>query len=104
MKKGKITDVEVSCLKGMLLDNISEEDMARQLGRTTSFVKKELAVIQKAVERASLFINETASGEKGVSIMTPLASTKIDENKSKQSTIPPQSERKTWVHKLRDNG
>ena len=46
MKKGKITDVEVSCLKGMLLDNISEEDMARQLGRTTSFVKKELAVIQ----------------------------------------------------------
>ena len=104
MKKGKVTSVEVSCLKGMLLDNIPEGDMARQLGRTTSFVKKELAVIQKAVERASLFINETASGEKGVSIMTPLASTKIDENKDKEGIIPPKSNRQTWVHKIRDNG
>ena len=104
MKKGKVTSVEVSCLKGMLLDNIPEGDMARQLGRTTSFVKKELAVIQKAVERASLFINETASREKGVSIMTPAASVKIDEKKSKESTVPQKSNKRSWIHKIKDNG
>ena len=104
MIKGKITDVEVSCLKGMLSDNISEGDMARQLDRSLSFVKKELSILQKVAERDNLFINKTAGGEPGITVMTPLASTKIDENKSKQSTIPPQSERKTWVHKIRDNG
>ena len=101
MKKGKVTDVEISCLKGMLLDNTSEGDMARQLDRSSSFIKKELSVIKEAVERAALFINETASGEKGVSIMTPAASTKIDENKSKESTIPPESNRKSWIHKIK---
>ena len=104
MKKGKVTDVEVSCLKGMLLDNISEGDMARQLDRSVSFVQKELSIIQKAIEQASLFINETASGDKGVSIMTPAASTRIDENKAKDSTIPREASSKPWIHKIRNNG
>ena len=104
MKKGKVTDVEVSCLKGMLSDNISEGDMASQLDRSVSFVKKELSILEKVAERDSLFINKTAGGEPGISVMTPLASTKIDENKSKQSTIPQQSQRNTWVHKIRENG
>ena len=104
MKKGKLTDVEVSCLKGMLLDNISEGDMARQLDRSLSFVKKELLVIQKAIEQSSLFINKTSSGQEGVTIMTPAASTRIDDNKTKEPTIPREASRKPWVHKIKGNG
>ena len=104
MIKCKVTAIEISCLKGMLGDNISEGDMARQLDRNLSFVKKELAVIQKAVEKSSLFINETSSGERGVSVMTPAASTRIDENKAKEGTIPRQANRKDWVHKIRKDG
>jgi len=104
MKKGKITPQEIACLKGMLSSNISEEDMASQLNRSVGFVKKELATLQKALERASLFINKTAGGEPGVTVMTPAASTKIDDNKDKEGIIPPKSNRQTWVHKIRDNG
>ena len=104
MKKGKLTDDEVSCLKGMLLDNISEGDMARQLDRSLSFVKKELLVIQKAIEQSSLFINKTSSGQEGVTIMTQAASTRIDDNKTKESTIPREASRKPWVHKIKGNG
>ena len=104
MKKGKVTGIEMSCLKGMLSDNISVEEMARQLDRSAGFIKKELAVLQKAVEDASLFIKKTASGQDGVAIMTPAASTRVDDNKTKESTIPRESSRKPWIHKIKDNG
>ena len=45
MKKGKVTDVEISCLKGMLSDNISVADMAQQLDRSSGFIKKDLIII-----------------------------------------------------------
>tara|TARA_R110002020_G_scaffold465188_1_gene686452 strand:- start:491 stop:805 length:315 start_codon:yes stop_codon:yes gene_type:complete len=104
MKKGKATNVEVSCIKGMLLDKVSTEGMASQLNRSVGFVKKELATLQKSLERASLFINKTAGGDPGITVMTPAASTKIDENKAKESTIPREASSKPWVHKIRDNG
>ena len=104
MKKGKVTDVEISCLKGMLSDNISVADMAQQLDRSSGFIKKELIVLQKAIENASLFIKKTASGQDGVAIMTPAASTKIDENKVKNSTVPRENNRSSWIHKIKDNG
>lgn len=104
MKKGKVTGIEVSCLKGMLSDSVSVEDMARQLDRSASFIRKELVVLQKAVENASLFIKRTASGQDGVAIMTPEGSTRIDNNKTKESTIPRESSRKPWIHKIKGNG
>ena len=42
-----------------------------------------------------LFINKTSSGQEGVTIMTPAASTRIDDNKTKEPTIPREASRKT---------
>ena len=33
MKKGKITEIESACIKGMIANNISTGDMAAQLNR-----------------------------------------------------------------------
>ena len=36
--------------------------------------------------------------------MTPAASVKIDEKKSKESTVPQKSNKRSWIHKIKDNG
>ena len=36
--------------------------------------------------------------------MTPAASVKIDEKKGKESTVPQKSNKRAWIHKIKDNG
>ena len=36
MKKGKITTIEIACIKGMIANNVSTEEMATQLNRGVS--------------------------------------------------------------------
>ena len=100
MKKGKITSVESSCLKGMIADGISIENMCSQLDRSAAVVEKEVNRIKEESVREQLFINKTASGSKGVSIMTESASVRGDEAKERISTIPKDG-RSSWVHTIK---
>ena len=101
MKKGKITAVESSCLKGMIADGISVETMCSQLDRSSVVVEKEVNRIKEESVREQLFINKTASGSKGVSIMTEAASVQVDVSKDKSI---PSDNRSTWIHKIRSDG
>jgi len=101
MKKGKLTDVEKACIKGMLSDDMSVMTMATQLDRSAPIVEKEVERIKSDTTREQLFINKTVAGSKGVSIMTEAASIQVDASKDK--SIPSDS-RSAWIHKIRSDG
>ena len=108
MKKGKLTDVEKSCIKGMLSDDMSLMTMATQLDRSVPIVEKEVELIKRQKERIKsdaareqLFINKTAAGSKGVSIMTEAASVQVDVSKDKSISS---DNRSAWIHKIRSDG
>jgi bisphosphoglycerate-independent phosphoglycerate mutase (AlkP superfamily) len=103
MKKGKITEVEISCLKGMAMDNVSAEGMAKQLNRSVEAIQKELDRISDKVLRDQMLITKTAGGVPGVAVMTKAGSLRADENKNEppSTTIPRKGDRAEWVHKIR---
>ena len=101
MKKGKLTDVEKACIKGMLSDNMSVMTMATQLDRSAPIIEKEVERMKSDTTREQLFINKTAAGSKGVSIMTEAASVRVDASKDKSI---PSDTRSAWIHKIRSDG
>jgi len=108
MKKGKITTTESACIKGMLNDGLAIMDMANQLDRSAQIIEKEVKRIKREVEENQLFIKQTASGNKGVSILTPTGSmrgdspTSSEEPTSQSTTVIKNSS--PWVHKIKNNG
>ena len=50
MKKGKITAIESSCLKGMIADGVSIENMCTHLNRSNVVVEKEV-IVEKIVTK-----------------------------------------------------
>ena len=100
MKKGKITESERACIEGMVASNISIEDMAAQLDRSVSVIEKESEKIKSKSVRDQLYINKTASGSKGVTIMTEAASVRGDVAKDSPTTIPKKDTRSPWIHKI----
>ena len=104
MKKGKLTDVEMACNKGMLVADMSVMTMATQLDRSAPIIEKEVERIKSDTTREQLFINQTAAGSKGVSIMTEAASVQVDVSKDKSSKPSPSDTRSPWIHKIRSDG
>ena len=78
MKKGKVTQTEYACIRGMMSNDINVESMAKQLDRSQEVVQKAVDAIDAETKRDQLIINKSAKGHKGVAIMTPQASMKID--------------------------
>ena len=97
MKKGKITKTESACIEGMIAHDVSADDMALQLDRGLAIVEKEIARIKAESVKQQLFINKTASGHAGVSIMTEAASVRGDNQKPKSSS---QTQDRNWIHKI----
>lgn len=104
MKKGKLTDIEIFCIQGMMAEDVNVTDMAGQLGRSVTVVEKAADKLRETAAREGLFINKTASGQEGVTIMTPAASAKADEE-NKKSTALHQAlhNHQTFIHKIRDD-
>ena len=102
MKKGKITEAEKACIEGMIASDISIEGMATQLDRSVSAIQKEADKIKSKSVREQLYINKTAAGNKGVSIMTEAASTRGDTMKDRSITESKKTTRSPWVHKIHD--
>ena len=103
MKKGKLTAIESSCIKGMIADDVSTADMATQLNRGLATIEKEVERIKADAVREQLFINKTASGSKGISIMTEAASVRGDIAKDRQLPIPKTTSSPS-IHKIREDG
>jgi len=103
MKKGKITAIESACIKGMIANDVSTTEMATQLDRGLATIEKEVERIKSDSVREQLFINKTASGSKGVSIMTESASVRGDTAKDRESSSP-KTTRSPWVHTIKSNG
>ena len=102
MKKGKLTDTEKSCIQGMVAGKISIEDMAQQLDRSVTVIEKEVEKIKSQSAREQLYINKTAAGTKGVTIMTEAASTRGDIAKETTTSEPKQTKRSPWIHKIHE--
>jgi len=100
MKKGKLTDVEKACIKGMVNDEISIMAMATQLDRGAPIIEKEVGRIKSNATKEQLFINKTAAGSQGVSIMTEAASVRGDSAKDKSNSATQNKQRSQWIHKI----
>ena len=103
MKKGKITAIESACIKGMIANDVSTTEMATQLDRGLATIEKEVERIKSDSVREQLFINKTASGTKGVSIMTEAASVRGDTAKD-SAVVPEKTKRSPWIHKIKTDG
>ena len=103
MKKGKLTPTELACIKGMVAEDISVEAMCAQLDRSDILIEKAVNRIKSDAVRQQLYINTTAAGTKGVSIMTERASVAGDNPKTSPSP-PEKSSRSSCIHTIRSDG
>jgi len=103
MKKGKLTQTELACIKGMISEDVSLDDMCTQLDRSDILVGKAVNSIKSEAVREQLFINKTASGSKGISVMTEAGSVRGDTAKDRESSAPKKT-RSPWVHTIKSNG
>ena len=92
MKKGKITEVEIACLRGMIAGDVAEEDMVKQLGRSASFIEKEVKKISDEAVRDQLVIKRTEAG-----------SVKSDDTRGQRVPEAPVPQRNKWVHTIYDD-
>jgi IS30 family transposase len=116
MAKGRLSKQEKYIIEGMLKDNYSTSDIAKELGRTektvqahvgktqTTIKKKKKAKKQeppKPAKAKDLMVNITAAKKsKGVSIMTEAASQRGDLN-SNSNTVSRTA--KNAIYKINDN-
>ncbi len=77
---------------------MSFSEIARTLGREKSLIEKLLEDYEE--ETTALTINETASGNKGVAIMTEAGSYRVDEAKKRKAKPTKTSE--TAIHKINE--
>ena len=89
MKKGKVTQTEYACIRGMMDNDVEVEAMAKQLDRSQEVVQKALDSIEAEIKRDQLIINKSAKGQKGIAIMTPEASMRIDDNRENRQPETP---------------
>ena len=71
-KAKALTETEKFCIEGMINNEMSVSEIARTLGREKSLIENLLEDYEE--ETTALTINETASGNKGVAIMTEAGS------------------------------
>jgi len=96
-KAKAMTDAEKYCIQGMYWNDMSPEEISKTLGRDISEVEKHTEKLDR--EESSLIIKETGGGNKGVSIMTPAGSQRVDE--SRERPIPPRDNTNT-IHPIND--
>lgn len=89
MKKGKVTQTEYACIRGMMDNDVEVEAMAKQLDRSQEVVQKAIDSIEAEIKRDQLIINKSAKGQKGIAVMTPEASMRIDDNRENRQPESP---------------
>ena len=76
-KAKKITETEKFCIEGMLNNGMSTEEAAKALGRPVEAIED--LVNEYEQDPGPMTINETASGNRGVTVMTEAGSYRVDQ-------------------------
>ena len=95
-KAKNLTETEKFCIEGMLNNGMSNEEVANTLGRPVDLI--ESLVEDYEQDPGPMTINEAASGNRGVTVMTETGSYRVDqarenhknssnENKKTEGTI-----------------
>jgi len=97
-KAKNITDIEKYCIQGMHYNEMSAEDISKALERDLTQVKKYVDFLEKQ-DGTTFIINETGSGNKGVSVMTQAGSERVDAGRERP--LPPRNQANT-IHSIHD--
>jgi len=97
-KAKALTETEKFCIEGMINNEMSISEIAKVLGREESLVKKLLEDYEE--ETIPLTINETSSGNKGVSIMTEAGSYRVDSARERE--LGPTKTSEDTLHKIHE--
>lgn len=98
-KAKKLTSVEKYCIQGMLYNEMEANEIGLALGRDEPMVEDYLDELEHSNSN-SLVINETAKGNKGVSIMTKEASERVDA--SRENLEPATNRGQRAIHTIHD--
>jgi len=100
-KAKQITDTEKYCIQGMHYNEMSEEEISKALGRDIEEVASYISVLEQEQEKkaSNFIINETGSGNKGVSVMTQAGSERVDA--ARERLVPPARNTNT-IHSIHD--
>ena len=96
-KAKAITETEKFCIEGMLQNGMSVEAVAKTIGRPEEMVQG--LVDEYEQEGGPATINETASGNRGVSIMTEAGSYRVDEARKRDG---PERDTRSIIHKINE--
>mgnify|MGYP003148926720 CR=1 FL=1 len=96
-KAKAITETEKFCVEGMLQNGMSIAEVAKAIGRPEKMVQELVEEYEQGSD--SMTINETASGNKGVSIMTEAASYRVDEARKREA---PERDTRSIIHKINE--
>ena len=97
-KAKSLTEAEKYCVEGMLYNGMGASEISKTLGRDEVLIEE---FIKQEEEEGGgpMIINETASGSKGVTIMTEAGSYRVDEAKKKDL---PKPSTETTIHKIHE--
>jgi len=98
-KAKKMTDAEKYCIQGMHWNEMDTKSIAKVLGRDLETVEEYVEKLDKQSESSSFIINETGSGNKGVAIMTPAGSQRVDDARAE---IIPERDQTSTIHSIHD--
>ena len=96
-KAKTMTDAEKYCIHGLHWNKMSADEFSKTLGRDLAEVEKHTESLDR--EEASLIINETGGGNKGVAIMTSAGSQQVDA--AREKPLPPRNNANT-IHSIHD--
>jgi hypothetical protein len=98
-KAKKLTETEKFCIEGMLSNGMEIDAVAKALDRPVSLIQK--LIDDYNDEPGPMMINETASGNKGVTVMTEVASYNVDEAKKRFNKTAPKQKPQV-IHKINE--
>lgn len=97
-KAKQMTDAEKYCIQGMRYNDMSPEEISKTLGRDLEEINIYIETLGEE-SNPNLFINETGSGNRGVSVMTQAGSQRVDEARERE--VPSRNNANT-IHSIHD--
>ena len=98
-KAKKLTEAEKYCIQGMHYNEMPAEDISKTLGRDVEEVQEYVDSLEREDSGRTFIINETTSGNKGVSIMTQAGSERVDA--LRERPVPERNNANT-IHSIHD--
>lgn len=98
-KAKKLTETEKFCIEGMLNNGMDLKAVAKALDRPLDLIEELIEDYNN--DPGPMTINETASGNKGVTVMTEAGSYSVDEAKKRFNKTAPKQKPQV-IHKINE--